>query len=122
MINALGNIIGAPPFTKTLSGLFDSNTTDLLEIDDTGLELLAQLSNMPDYVVAIFIQNVGSENVGVFVGADDTGFINGTILQANAGITVEPLGNNVYLKTAANTTNIVCIIQYSTVPFPPVLG
>jgi len=121
-INSANNLIGQAPYTRTVSALFDITTpTDILTVDDTGLELLSQIINLPDGIVTLFIQNTSAETVGVFVGADDTGFDSGVLIGENNGITIEPLGNNVYLKTAANTADIVCIIQYSIVAFPPVL-
>ena len=119
-INSINNIVGQPGTTSTISALFAGDTTDVLNVDDTGLELLSSISNLPNNIISVFIQNQGAENVGVFVGASDAGFTNGVILAENNGITIEPLGNNVYLKTAANTTDIVCIVQFSLVSIPPI--
>jgi hypothetical protein len=121
-INSANNLIGQAPYTRTLSALFDAITpTDVLTVDDTGLELLSQIINLPNGIVTLFIQNTSAETVGVFVGESDTGFDSGVLVAENNGITIEPLGNNVYLKTAANTADVVVIIQYSIVAFPPVL-
>lgn len=118
-INNNGNLIGSAPYTATLNALFSSNTTDGLSVADTILNLTALISNMPDNVVSIFIQNQGAENLQVFIGASSTGFDNGVTVLENDGLTIEPLGNNVYLKSTATGTTIVAIVQYSTVSFPP---
>lgn len=120
-INSSNNVVGSPPYTATISGLFSADSTDKVNVDDTGVELLASLSNLPDNIVAVFIQNIGdTNNVGVFVGESDTGFTDGTQIAPGNGITIEPLGSNIYLKCGTGLdTDIVCIVQYSTVSFPP---
>lgn len=120
MITGTGNIIGSPAYTKTKSALFASNTTDVLAVDDTIVELLSLISNLPDNVVSIFVQNASTENLQLFIESTSTGFVNGATIQSLDGVTVEPLGNNVYLKSTATGTNVVAIIQYSVVAFPPV--
>lgn len=118
-INNAGNLIGSAPYTSTLSALFGDGTTDSLNVDDNSVELLSSIVNLPENVVSVFIQNQSAENLQVFVGPSDTGFVAGTTVLENDGITIEPLGNNVYLKSTVTGTTIVAIIQYSRISFPP---
>lgn len=119
MINNAGNLIGSAPYTKTLSALFASDSTDALAVDDTGLELLALISNLPNNIVSVFIQNQSAEALQLFMGETDTAFTNGVTIGENEGLTIEPAGNNVYLRSTATGTTIVAIMQYSTIATPP---
>lgn len=123
MISSSNNPIGSPGITATVSGLFDSDSTDVLSVGSS-TNLLDELSNKPNNITSIFVQNIGtSENLYIFVGPDDTGFVNGTVVEPGNGISVQPLGNQVYVKASLETpTDVVCMIQYSTVAFPPIVS
>jgi hypothetical protein len=116
-------MIGSPAYTTTRSVTWGSPLTDTLDITDVSQNVLDVSPNAYSNVLSIFIRNSGdTNNLLLFVGADETGFDDGTAIEPGQSITIDPVGANVYAKCGdALTTTITAIVQESTIPFPPII-